>query len=114
MTDERWLQFIELAEEQFDNVAVSREDIMVQTEDGPVARGSIDILLFEKDGEYYKLERENKPLILEKKEHYAKRATDTARTEYVLSETEFTHKLRVYRENMNGDWEEISTSDLGL
>lgn len=114
MTDERWQQFIELAEEQFDNVEVSSTELTVQTEDGPEVRGSIDTLLFERDGDYYKMERENKPLILERKEHYAKRATDTARTEYVLSETELTHKLRVYKENMNGDWEEINLSDLGM
>lgn len=114
MTNERWQQFIDLAEEQFEDVEVSSEDIIVQTEDGPEKQGTIDILTFERNGDNYKLERENRPVILEKKMHFAKRASDTARTEYVKSDTEFSHKLRVYKENMNGDFEEISTESLGL
>jgi hypothetical protein len=114
MTDERWQQFIELAKEQFDNVEVFTEDLLIQTIDGPKQHGTMDILIFERDGTTYKLERENKPIVLERKEHFAKRATDTARTEYVFSQTEFSHKLRVYKETDTGDWEEISTDSLGL
>lgn len=114
MNNERWQQFIDLAKDQFDEVEVSTEDLTVQTADGPEVRGTLDILIFERSGDRYKLQRENKPLILEKKEHFAKRATDTARTEYVLSDTEYTHKLRVYKETDSGDWEEISSDSLGL
>lgn len=114
MTDERWQQFIDLAKEQFRNVEVSTEDLMVQTADGPEQRGSLDILIFEREGERFKLERENKPIVLERKEHFAKRASDTARIEYKFSDTEFSHKLRVYKETDAGDWDEISTESLGL
>lgn len=114
MTDERWQQFIELAKDQFSGVEVSTEDLTVQTLDGPEVRGSVDTLIFERDGDRFKLERENRPIVLEKKEHFAKRATDTARTEYKFSETEFSHKLRVYKETDAGDWDEISTDSLGL
>lgn len=114
MTDERWQQFIELAKNEFDDVEISTEDLTVQTMDGPEVRGNMDILIFERDGDRYKLERENRPVVIEKKEYFAKRATDTARTEYKFSDTEFSHKLRVYKETDNGDWEEISTDSLGL
>lgn len=114
MNNERWQQFVELAKDQFEDVEVYTEDIFVQTQDGPEQQGTKDVLSFERNGDRYVLERENKPLVLEKKMHYAKRATDTARTEYVLSDTEFTHKLRVYKETMSGDLEEISTEALGL
>lgn len=114
MQDDRWQQFIELAKEQFDDVEVSTEDLTVQTADGPEVRGTIDTLIFERDGDRYKLERENKPIVLERKEHFAKRATDTARVEYKFSDTEFSHKLRVYKENDVGDWDEISADSLGL
>jgi hypothetical protein len=114
MTNERWQQFVDLAQDQFEDVDVQTEDLIFETEDGPQKQGTIDILTFERNGDRYKLERENKPVVLEKKMHFAKRATDTARTEYVFSDTEFTHKLRVYKENLNGDWEEISTDSLGI
>ncbi len=93
---------------------ISTEDLTVQTMDGPEVRGTIDTLIFERDGDRFKLERENKPVVLERTEHFAKRATDTARVEYKFSESEFSHKLRVYKENDNGDWEEISADSLGL
>jgi hypothetical protein len=114
MTNERWQQFIDLAKDQFEGVEISTEELSVQTMDGPEVRGSVDTLIFEKTGDRYKLERENRPRVLEKKEHFAKRATDTARTEYVFSTTEFTHKLRVYKETDAGDWDEISSDSLGL
>ena len=114
MTNERWQQFIDLAQEQFENVDVQNEDLIFETEEGPQKQGTIDTLTFERGGDTFKLERENKPMVLDKKMHFAKRASDTARAEYVLSETEFSHKLRVYKENMNGDWDEISTESLGL
>lgn len=114
MTDERWQQFIDLAKEQFEDVEISTEDLTVQTEDGVQQRGTVDVLVFERAGDRYKLERQNKPVVLERKEHFAKRASDTARIEYKFSETEFTHKLRVYKETDAGDWEEISADSLGL
>lgn len=114
MTDERWQQFIELAKDQFNDVEISTEDLTVQTMDGPEIRGSVDTLIFERDGDRFKLERENRPIVLEKKEHFAKRATDTARTEYTFSTTDFSHKLRVYKETDAGDWDEISADSLGL
>lgn len=115
MTDERWQQFVEMAKSQFDDVELATEDLVVQTADGPQVQGTVDTLTFERpDGQRYKLERENRPKVLEKKVHYAKRATDTAQTEYVLSDSEFTHKFRVYKEALDGEWEEVTASDLGL
>ena len=52
--------------------------------------------------------------MLDKIQHYSHRQGDTARTEYVLSDTEFSHKVRVYQENEYGDWEEVKAESLGL
>lgn len=114
MTDERWQQFVELAKDQFQNVEISTEELMVQSMDGPEVRGSVDILIFQRNGDTYKLMRENRPVVLERTEHHAKRATDTARIEYKFSDTEFSHKLRVFKETDSGDWDEISSDSLGL
>ncbi len=114
MTDERWQQFVDLAKEQFDEVEISTEELTMQTIDGPEVRGTVDVLEFSRGGDRYKLMRENRPVVLERTEHHAKRATDTARIDYKFSDTEFSHKLRVYKETDDGEWDEISTESLGL
>ncbi|MEZ4180625.1 MAG: hypothetical protein R3B41_03920 [Candidatus Doudnabacteria bacterium] len=115
MQDERWQQFVELAKSQFEEVEVWTEDLVYQTEDGPQIQGTVDILEFEKsNGDRFRLERENRPVVLDKKMHFAKRASDTAQTEYVLSDSEYSHKIKVYQEDMSGEWEEVTLSDLGL
>jgi hypothetical protein len=114
MTDEKWQQLIDVAELQFKNVELKTEDLMVDTPDGPQKQGTVDILIFENPKGRYKLERENRPKILSKKEHYSHRAGDTARTEYQVSDTEVTHKLRVYEDTGYDDWQEVTLDSLGF
>lgn len=114
MIEEKWQQLVEMAKENFENVQVLKEDLTVDTEDGPQKRGTQDILIFENAAGRFKLVRENKPVMLEKKEHISHRAGDTARTEYKFSETEMSHKLKVYKELGFDDWEEITLDRLGL
>lgn len=114
MTDERWEEFVESAMKNFDDVTLTKENLEVETDQGIEVRGTEDVLEFQNEAGRFRLVRENRPVVLEKKEFYSHRAGDTARTEYKFSETEFSHKLRVYRENRYGDWEEISADRLGL
>lgn len=114
MLEEKWEQIVELAKRNFKNVSLTSEDLVHQTEDGPVKQGTQDILIFENPAGRFKLVRENRPLILEKKEHYSHRQGDTARTEYKYAEGEFTHKLKVYKDIGFEDWDEITLDKLGL
>lgn len=115
MTDERWEALVEMAKKNFGGVELSTEDLIVGTQDGPVKQGTKDILEFDHpDASRYRLERENRPVVLEKKEHFTHRMGATARTEYKHSDTEFSHKLRVYKEDRMGEWEEITLDRLGL
>lgn len=113
MTNERWEQFIETAQGGFQQVVVTTEDL---TDDsGEFAPGTLDVVEFTMpDGVRYKVIRENKPLVLEKKMHYSHRQGDTARTEYVLSDSDFSHKVRVFKEDEDGEWVEIRADSLGL
>ena len=45
---------------------------------------------------------------------YSHRQGDTAHSEYKLSETEFSHRIRVYKEEGFDDWEEVTLDKLGL
>ncbi|MCL5667303.1 MAG: hypothetical protein M1383_06055 [Patescibacteria group bacterium] len=115
MQDEKWQQLVEAAKQNFKNVEYRTEDLIAETADGPQKQGTRDILEFDHpSGGRYRLIRENKPVVLEKKEHFSHRQGDTARTEYKFSETEFSHKLKVYREIDFDEWEEITLDKLGL
>ena len=114
MTEDKWQQLVEMAQKHFQSVKLTTEDLFMETHDGPKKHGTQDVLVFDKGDERYKLVRENKPVVLEKKEHYSTRAGDTARTEYKFSETEFFYKLRVYKEEEFDEWEEITLENLGL
>jgi hypothetical protein len=114
MTDERWEQIIETAKRHFENVSLKTEDLIMGTADGPQKQGTQDILIFTNPAGCFKLVRENRPVVLEKKEYYTHRAGQTARTEYKFSETEYSHKLKVYREVGFEEWEEITLDKLRL
>jgi hypothetical protein len=126
MQDDRWNQLIALAKKNFKNVSLEAEDLIASTPDGPQkqgtpqyqsqapVRGTQDVLIFESPLGHFKLVRENRPAVLEKKEFYTHRAGQSARTEYKLSETEFSHKLRVYKEAGFEEWDEITLDKLGL
>lgn len=115
MTDERWEQFVEDAQNKFESVGVSAER-WEEEHDGKTMSGTNNVVefLLPGTGERYKVVRENRPTVLDKKHHYSHRQGDTARTEYVLSETELSHKMKVYKEDDYGDWEEVRPERLGL
>lgn len=115
MTDERWDQFVESAQERFEDVGISLEKLY-DDHDNPVENGTANVVEFSmpQTGDRYKVMRENRPVVLEKKQHYSHRQGDTARTEYILSDTEFSHKIKVYKEDNYGDWDEVRAESLGL
>jgi hypothetical protein len=115
MTDEKWRDLTETAEKHFKNAKLSAEDLIMDTQDGPVKQGTQDVLVFDlPQGGRYKLVRENRPVVLEKKELYSHRGGSAAQTQYKFSQTEFSHRLRVYKEVDFDDWEEVTLDSLGL
>lgn len=111
MTDERWEQFVEMAKGKFQNVSVAEEDLLSPA--GEV-QGKSDVVNLTIPGMgSFQVVRENKPVVLDKKQFYSHRQGDTARTEYVLSDTELSHKIRVFKE-VDDEWEEVSADALGL
>lgn len=113
MTDEKWEELVDIAKKNFQEVEVLNEELIMPTPDGPLAQGTQDVLIFKNPRGKFKVVRENRPAVLEKKMHYSHRQGDTAQTEYKLSDTEFSHRLRVYQDDL-GDWEEVDMRDLGL
>jgi hypothetical protein len=114
MTDEKWEQLAEIAQKNFQFVKLKQEDLIMDTPDGPQKQGTQDILEFENPSGRFRMVRENKPVVLEKKMLYSHRQGDTAHAEYKLSETELSHRIRVYKEDGFDEWEEVTLDKLGL
>lgn len=109
MNDEKWEQLVENIRSKFEVLELRTEE--VDTHDHTETH---DTLVFNNQGLRFRLVRETKPLVLGKKEFYSHRPGDTARTEYQVSDTEVSHKLRVYKENDFGEWEEINSDSFSL
>lgn len=115
MTEDKWQQLLEMAMKNFPGFSLTHEDLVMDTSDGPQKQGTQDVLIFKHpSGLRYKLVRETRPVVLAKKELYSHRAGQSAQTEYKFSQTEFSHKLRVFKEIDFDDWEEITLDKLGL
>lgn len=114
MIEEKWQQLVEAAQKHFKNVSLTREDLIMDTQDGPVKQGTQDILIFENTSGKFKLVRENRPVVLEKKEMYSHRAGQSAQTQYKFSDTEFSHKICVFKEVGFDEWDEVTLDKLGL
>jgi len=114
MQDEKWEQLVDAAKKHFKNVSLTHEELVVENQDGPQKQGTQDVLVFENPAGRFKLIRENRPAVLEKKEIYSHRAGQSAQTQYKFSGTEFSHKLKVFKEVDFDEWEEVTLDKLGM
>lgn len=114
MQDEKWNDLVDTAKKHFKNTELTTEDLIMESSDGPIKQGIQDILIFTNPSGTFKLVRENRPLVLEKKELFSHRAGQAAQNIYKFSDTEVTHKLRVFKEIDMDEWDEITLDRLGL
>ena len=117
MTDDRWEQFVEDGKTRFKDVVV-KDETWSDDRGDEIQTGTQNVIEFTlpRDGveDRYRIVRENRPVVLDKQMRYSHRQGDTAQTKNILSETELSHKLRVYKEDDYGDWQEITAGELGL
>lgn len=114
MQNDKWQELVETAKKHFKNVSLTNEDLIMETQDGPVKQGNQDVLIFENPAGRFKVVRENKPVVLEKKELYSHRAGQSAQAQYKFSATEFSHKVRVFKETDFDEWDEMTLDSLGI
>jgi len=108
MNDERWYNLTESIREKFGILEEKTEPIEMEVGGGQkVKRGKKEIIIFNGASGKMKLEREIKPIVLEKKLHYHRRKDD-ARAEYIFSPDEFSYNLNAYRwDETLAHWEKI-------
>jgi hypothetical protein len=107
MNDEKWDQLCERLEEQYPELNRYREQL--EAENG----GYREVLEFEGPVGQMRVVRVSKPAVVDVQHHYSHRQGATASTEYKFSDTEFTHKLHIYKE-ADGEWGEMDASSMGM
>ena len=103
VTDEKWETLLEQIQRKF--------GVEAHTENEPVEDGGVrEVVIFKSPAGKMKLERTSRPLVLNKKIHFSKRAESGRSVEYVYSKTDRTHRERLFRWT-GTNWEEL---DLGI
>ncbi|OGE82766.1 MAG: hypothetical protein A3B10_01930 [Candidatus Doudnabacteria bacterium RIFCSPLOWO2_01_FULL_44_21] len=122
MQDEKWEALKEELNRKFKVEDSHLEDLIVETADGPIKQGKVEVLIFPTPLGKIKLTRESKPVVLDKKVFYSHQQGKSARTEYKFSETEFSHKIKAYKWDPdasvgagddNDEWKEIDAGNFG-
>jgi len=114
MQNDKWQDLVDTAKKHFKFVTLTSEDLIMDTQDGQVKTGTQDVLIFTNPAGKFKVIRENKPVVLEKKEMFSHRAGQSAQAQYKFSQSEFSHKIRVFKEVDFDEWDEITLDRLGL
>lgn len=111
MNDEKWLDLLGEIKERLEVLEHRKENFDIKDDFGVKGKGEREIIVFKGEMGKMKLEREKRPVILDKKVHYVKTKGTGAMIEYVLSEEETTSKVFCYRWNEQlQEWEEINLS----
>jgi hypothetical protein len=88
------------------------EELIMDTRDGEVLKGSANFLIFTTPIGRVKLSFEKKPMVLGKTEHFSHRAGEAPRTDYEFSDSEFSYKLKAYKWNdIDETWNPIDAEN---
>jgi hypothetical protein len=84
------------------------------SEEFPERRTTVETAVFDGASGRMKLERVVKPLLLEKKVSYSKRAGAESDVEYIYSEDESVDIVRFYKwDRLAREWKQIEMADIG-
>lgn len=110
MSDQAWEQLVDLIDQKYDIIKHKKH-----TEELPSGKQKLerlhDIVIFEKNGKKYKIDRVSSPAVLGTKTHYAHRGT-AQRIEHEYDPGELVHKVYFYEQDHTDSWKEISPEDL--
>ena len=109
MHEEKWLQIRDMIAKNYADVEEYEEDL--EEKEG---KGSVQGMEFTGPLGRMRLERVTKPVLLQKKTAYARRAGSVSKvTDYQYSETETLSTLKAYKYDEGADlWEEVTLNSL--
>jgi hypothetical protein len=109
MTVEKWQELLSKIKDNFEVVEDGKENL--EDEGGAM----VEYIVFDGPLGKIRLEFITKPMILDKKTIYSNRIGSETKVEYVYSDTEYTHKLQVYRWDLNsGNWQPIDAGNFEI
>lgn len=109
MSDQAWEQLVDLIDQKY---GIEKHKKHTEKLAGKQKLEKLhDEIIFEKDGEIYKVDRVTSPAVVNTKTLYAHRGT-AQRVEHEYDPAEFVHRVEFYRQSGSGDWREISPEDL--
>lgn len=106
MNDERWYELKDKLKSRFGEVAESDNHEEHEDDVGHTMKSRTETLVFNSELGKLKIERISRPKILDKKAHYHKGA-GVAKVEYIVSDTEYSHKINVYKMDEAGEWQPL-------
>ncbi len=110
MNDEKWNNLIDSLETKFGGLEKSVINKKELSFAGKEIITTVEQIIFDSPMGKMKIERTTRPAILDKKIHYSHTSNSRGNTEYIYSETEKSHQVKLYKK-MPGenDWQEIET-----
>ncbi len=113
MNPNKWEQLVYLAEEKFGiDKKETNEEVVDVTHKGKKIKGEREILEFESPVGRVRMERLIKPKVIDKNIKRSKRAGAKASVDLVYSDTETVSEMNLYKQNDEGEWDEIKPQDL--
>lgn len=108
MQPDRWEDTKEELKRKFNLISEDVEKNPIEDDFGVKGEETKEVLEFNGPMGKIKIEYVTRPVILDKKMTYAKTKGTGALTEFVLSDSEFSHKIRAYKwDEYNDQWEEM-------
>lgn len=105
MSPDKWEEIKDMAKKNFEVLEVAKREIEDGTAEEVIFNGPLGKM---------KLEFVSKPLVLSRNVHYSKRMGDTAKVDYVTSDTEKVHTLFAYKWDLGGQyWTKINAASFG-
>jgi hypothetical protein len=110
--DRAWDRIVDAIDTKFGIINHGRDKR--QVEDAHELTEHVSFIVFDREGERYKLERVQGPGIVDRKTVGARRAGATVRYQNVYDPEDTSFRTNLYRDAGGGDWEAIDPSALGL
>lgn len=109
MNPEKWQDIKGMIKDKFTLLEEKIEPLEIKTGLSQSQKmGEVEILVFNGPLGKVKLQYSTKPVVLDKKEHYSKRMGASSNSQYILSESEFVHRLEAYLwKNDLNDWQKF-------
>jgi hypothetical protein len=108
MQDEKWENLLDNLEIKFGKLERKRSKSTSEDDVGHEITAIDEWVEFDSPIGKMKLVRTTRPMIIDKKFHYTHTGGSKGKVEYVLSDTEKSHKVTLYRWNdIKNDWLEV-------